>query len=102
MRTRLATLTAILACRPGPLTACAGSFDSAAWSGPPPRTHRRRARSDHAGSEVVLPAITSASPPASPHRIHLPGASAAGYLSGHERRPREGHEAQTIAEMALR
>ncbi len=61
MKTRFATLTAILATAALALTACAGSFAPPSHR-PPPRTHRRRTITDHAGNEVVLPPRSPASP----------------------------------------
>ena len=57
MKTRLATLTEILATAALALTACAGSFDSAAQSQTTtPDASSTRTITDHAGNEVVLPA----------------------------------------------
>ena len=57
MKTRLATLTAILTTAALALTACAGSFGSTAQSQTTtPDASSTRTITDHAGNEVVLPA----------------------------------------------
>ena len=77
MKTRLATLTAILATATLALTACAGGSGSATQSEQTTQettASSTRTITDHAGNEVVLPStIHPRRYRPDPHRIHLPG-----------------------------